>query len=80
VKPNADGAAMEIFAAGTLAKNSVNLKVRSRHNQLEAEKTPAKNVLKVAEKREKQAKTTDNPASGTMNRFATTMIRGIILK
>ena len=71
---------MENFAMGKVAKNSVNLKVKSRHNQLEAEKMPAREVLKMAENRVKQASTTDNPARGTMNMLATTIIRGIMLK
>jgi hypothetical protein len=71
---------MESFAIGKVAKNSVNLKVKSKHSQLEAEKMPAKEVLKMAKKMEKQESTTDSPANGTMNILATTIMRGIMLK
>ena len=61
-------------------KKWVNFKVKSRHSQFEAEKTPAKNVLKVAVRMVNKARTIDKPASGTMNRLAKTMTRGNMLK
>jgi hypothetical protein len=80
MKVEIEGAGTVSFAMGRLAKNSVSLRFKSKHNQLEADKMPAKEVLKMAKRRVKQANITDIPAKGTMNMLATTITRGIRLK
>jgi len=80
MKPKIEGEATVSFAIGSVAKKVFSLRIRYRQSQLEAEKMPAKAKLKVAENRVKQERTTDKLAKGTMNRLATMIIRGTMLK
>ena len=68
------------LAMGNVPKKLVNLNVRSKQSQFEAEKIFAKKWLKRAENRVTQDNITDNPAKGTITRLATIVIKGIRLK
>ena len=75
-----DGEDMFSFAMGRMLKKLVNLKVRSKQSQFEAEKMLAKKGLKIAENRVTQDSIIDNPAKGTINRLAIIVTKGTRLK
>jgi hypothetical protein len=75
-----DGEGMFSFAMGRMLKKLVNLSVRSKQSQFEAEKMLAKRGLKIAENRVTQDSINDNPAKGTMNRLAIIVTKGARLK
>jgi hypothetical protein len=68
------------FAMGRMLKKLVNLNVRSKQSQFEAEKMLAKKGLKTAENRVTQDSINDNPAKGTIKRLATIVTNGTKLK
>jgi hypothetical protein len=75
-----DGEGMFSFAMGRRLKKLVNLNVRSKQSQFEAEKMFAKRGLKTAENKVTQDSIIDNPAKGTINRLATIVTKGTRLK
>jgi hypothetical protein len=80
MKLKIEGEGTVSFAIGSVLKRLVNLNVRSKQSQFEAEKMPAQKGLKTAENRVTQDSIIDNPAKGTMNRLATMVTKGTRLK